>query len=48
LHSNALMDIWRQSNSCNTPDASFEVLLGTTSISSNAGTIRVLATRHSC
>jgi len=48
LHSTALMDVWRQSNACNTPDASFEVLLGTTSISSNAGTIRVLATRHSC
>ena len=48
LHSTALMDVWRQSNSCNTPDASFEVLLGTTSIGSNAGTIHVLATRHSC
>ncbi len=48
LHSTALMDVWRQSNGCNTPDASFEVLLGTTSISSNAGTIHVLATRHSC
>jgi hypothetical protein len=48
LHSTALMDVWRQSNACNTPDASFEVLLGTTSISSNAGTIHVLATRHSC
>lgn len=48
LHSTALMDVWRQANACNTPDASFEVLLGTTSISSNAGTIHVLATRHSC
>jgi hypothetical protein len=48
LHSTALMDVWRQSNGCNTADASFEVLLGTTSISSNAGTIHVLATRHSC
>jgi hypothetical protein len=48
LHSAALMDVWRQSNGCNTADASFEVLLGTTSISSNAGTIHVLATRHSC
>jgi hypothetical protein len=48
LHSAALMDVWRQSNGCNTPDASFEVLLGTTSISSNAGMIHVLATRHSC
>jgi hypothetical protein len=48
LHSTVLMDVWRQSNVCNTSDASFEVLLGTTSISSNAGTSRVLATRHSC
>jgi hypothetical protein len=48
LHSKALMDVWQQSNSCNTPDASFEVVLGTTSISSNAGTIHVLATRHHC
>jgi hypothetical protein len=48
LHSTALMDVWRQSNGCNTPDASFEVLLGTTSISSSAGMIHVLATRHSC
>ena len=48
LHSTAMMDVWRQSNVCNTSDASFEVLLGTTSIGSNAGTIRVLATRHSC
>jgi hypothetical protein len=48
LHSTALMDVWRQSNGCNTADASFEVLLGTTSIGSNAGTIHVLATRHSC
>jgi hypothetical protein len=48
LHSTVLMDVWRQSNACNTSDASFEVLLGTTSISSNAGTSRVLATRHSC
>ena len=48
LHSTALMDIWRQSNACNTSDASFEVLLGTISIGSNAGTVHVLATRHSC
>jgi hypothetical protein len=48
LHSTALMDVWRRSNACNTADASFEVLLGTTSISSNAGTIHLLATRHSC
>jgi hypothetical protein len=48
LHSTALMDVWQKANGCNTPDASFEVLLGTTSISSNAGMIRVLATRHSC
>jgi hypothetical protein len=48
LHSTALMDVWRQSNRCNTPDASFEVLIGTTSIGSNAGMIQVLATRHSC
>lgn len=48
LHSTTLMDVWRQSNGCNTPDASFEVLLGTTSISSSAGMIHVLATRHSC
>jgi hypothetical protein len=48
LHSTALMDLWRQSNACNTSDASFEVLLGTTSISSNAGTSHVLAIRHSC
>ena len=48
LDSTVLMDVWLQSNSCNTSDASFEVLLGTTSISSNAGTIHVLATRHPC
>jgi hypothetical protein len=48
LHSTALMDVWRQSSACNTADASFEVLLGTTNINSNAGTIHVLATRHSC
>jgi len=48
LHSTALMDVWRQSSSCSTSDASFEVLIGTTSIGSNAGTIQVLATRHSC
>ena len=48
LDSTVMMDVWRQSNLCNTSDASFEVLLGTTSISSNAGTSRVLATRHSC
>jgi hypothetical protein len=48
LHSTALSDIWRQSNACDSPEASFEVLLGTTSISSNAGTIHVLATRHTC
>lgn len=48
LHSTALMDVWRQAAACKTPDASFEVLLGTTSISSNAGMIQVLATRHSC
>jgi hypothetical protein len=48
LDSTVLMDVWRQSNACNTSEASFEVLLGTTSISSNAGTSRVLATRHSC
>jgi hypothetical protein len=48
LDSTVLMDVWRQSNACDTSDASFEVLLGTTSISSNAGTSRVLATRHSC
>jgi hypothetical protein len=48
LHSTVLMDVWRQANACNTPDASFEVLLGTTSISSNAGTSHVLAIRHSC
>lgn len=48
LHSTALMDVWRQSNGCDTSDASFEVLLDTTSIGSNAGTIHVLATRHSC
>jgi hypothetical protein len=48
LHSKALMGVWRETDGCNTPDASFEVLLGTTSISSNAGTIHVLATRHHC
>jgi hypothetical protein len=48
LHSTVLMNVWRQANACNTSDASFEVLLGTTSISSNAGTSHVLATRHSC
>jgi hypothetical protein len=48
LDSTVLKDVWRQSNACNTSDSSFEVLLGTTSISSNAGTSRVLATRHSC
>jgi hypothetical protein len=48
LHSTVLMGVWRQANACNTPDASFEVLLGTTSISSNAGTSHVLAIRHSC
>lgn len=48
LDSTVLMDVWRQSNACNTANASFEVLLGTTSISSNAGTSRVLATRHPC
>jgi hypothetical protein len=48
LDSTVLMDIWRQATSCNTSDVSFEVLLGTTSIGSNAGTSRVLATRHSC
>jgi hypothetical protein len=48
LHSTGLMDVWRQASRCNTPDASFEVLIGTTSISSNAGTIELLATRHSC
>jgi hypothetical protein len=48
LHGTVLMDVWRQSSACNAPDASFEVLLGTTNISSNAGTIHVLATRHSC
>jgi hypothetical protein len=48
LDSTVMMDVWRQSNLCNTSDASFEVLLGTISISSNAGTSRVLATRHSC
>ena len=48
LHSTALSDIWHQSNTCDSPEASFEVLLGTTSISSNAGTIHVLARRHYC
>jgi hypothetical protein len=48
LNSKALAGIWRGANACATPDASFEVLLSTTSIGSNAGTFRVLATRQSC
>ncbi len=48
LHGNALSGVWQQTMACHTADASFEVLLGTTSIGSNAGTIRVLAKRVTC
>ena len=48
LHGNALTGMWQRSRTCTSPDGSFEVLLGTTSIGSSAGVIRVLAERHTC
>jgi hypothetical protein len=48
LNSNALADIWQRSNACTSAQSSFEVLLTTTSIGSNAGTFLLLSTRQSC
>ena len=48
LNSNALADTLQRSKACTSADASFEVLLTTTSIGSNAGTSLVLSTRQSC
>jgi hypothetical protein len=48
LNSNALAGIWQRSKACSLADGSFEVLLTTTSIGSNAGTFVVLSTRQSC
>jgi hypothetical protein len=48
LNSDALADIWQRSNACTSAESSFEVLLTTTSIGSNAGTFLLLSTRESC
>jgi hypothetical protein len=48
LNSNALAGVWQRATACTSADASFEVLLTTTSIGSNAGTFLVLSTRRSC
>jgi hypothetical protein len=48
LNSNALAGIWQRSKACTLADGSFEVLLTTTSIGSNAGTFVVLSNRQSC